>query len=109
MPTKETGAVRFKDRHPTFDGRGITIGILDSGVDLDHPALASTSTGARKIVDWVTATDPLLDEDATWRPMLTKVSGPTFTFAAAGVDRAGWQLRGQPVPGVHHRGQRARG
>ncbi|MFD1048901.1 extracellular solute-binding protein [Kibdelosporangium lantanae] len=27
--------------------------ILDSGVDLDHPSLARTSDGQRKIVDWV--------------------------------------------------------
>ena len=83
MPTRETGAVVFKDEHPTFDGRGITIGILDSGVDLDHPALATTSTGGRKIVDWVTATDPVVDADPTWRPMLSKVTGPTFTFGGS--------------------------
>jgi len=37
--------VLFKKLHPTFDGRGITIGILDSGVDLDNPWLQTTSTG----------------------------------------------------------------
>ena len=77
MPTHETGAVSFKQRHPQWDGRGVTIGIMDSGVDLAHPALQTTTTGERKIVDWVTATDPL--EDASWRPMLTAVAGPTFT------------------------------
>jgi subtilisin family serine protease len=84
MPTREIGSVQFKKDHPTWDGRGITIGILDSGVDLDHPALQKTSTGERKIVDWVTATDPVLDNDATWRPMLTEVAAaPTFTYAGA--------------------------
>ena len=34
------------------------IGIVDTGVDLDHPACTTTSTGERKIVDWVTDTDP---------------------------------------------------
>ncbi|HWG98029.1 MAG TPA: S8 family serine peptidase, partial [Pilimelia sp.] len=81
MPTHETGAVAFKKDHPAWDGRGITIGVLDSGVDLDHPALQTTTTGERKIVDWVTATDPLFDGDGTWRAMLTDVSGPTFTVA----------------------------
>ena len=82
MPTRDIGSVAFKKAHPTWDGRGITIGILDSGVDLDHPALQKTSTGKRKIVDWVTATDPVLDSDATWRPMITKVEAvPTFTYA----------------------------
>ena len=79
-PSFETGAVDFVEDHPKADGRGITIGILDSGVDLGHPALQKTTTGERKIVDWVTATDPLLDSDRTWRPMVTSVSGPTFTY-----------------------------
>ncbi|WP_217169926.1 S8 family serine peptidase [Streptomyces sp. AC512_CC834] len=79
-PSFETGAVDFVKRHPKSDGRGITIGILDSGVDLAHPALQKTTTGERKIVDWVTATDPVVDGDRTWRPMTTAVSGPTFTY-----------------------------
>ena len=83
MPTRDIGSIDFKKDHPTWDGRGITIGVLDSGVDLDHPALQKTSTGQRKIVDWVTATDPVLDSDPTWRPMLTEVAAaPTFTYAS---------------------------
>ncbi|MEV0805087.1 S8 family serine peptidase [Micromonospora sp. NPDC050200] len=78
MPTNETGAEAFKAAHPEWDGRGVTIGIMDTGVDLDQPALQKTTTGERKIVDWVTATDPL--EDATWRRMNTEVTGPTFTI-----------------------------
>ncbi|MDQ7908981.1 S8 family serine peptidase [Phytohabitans sp. ZYX-F-186] len=83
MPTNETGAVKFKQQHPTWDGRGVTIGILDSGVALDNPALQTTSTGERKVVDWFTATDPIFDGDGTWRAMLTTVDGPSFTFAGA--------------------------
>ncbi|AVV42583.1 S8 family serine peptidase [Streptomyces sp. ID05-04B] len=79
-PSFETGAVDFVEKNPKADGRGVTIGILDSGVDLGHPALQKTTTGERKIVDWVTATDPILDGDASWRPMTTSVSGPSFTF-----------------------------
>ncbi|MFF7854703.1 S8 family serine peptidase [Streptomyces sp. NPDC007904] len=79
-PSFETGAVDFVEDHPKADGRGVTIGILDSGVDLGHPALQKTTTGERKIVDWVTATDPLVDGDRTWRPMVSSVSGPTFTY-----------------------------
>ncbi|WP_108999452.1 S8 family serine peptidase [Streptomyces rishiriensis] len=79
-PSFETGAVDFVKKNPKADGRGVTIGILDSGVDLAHPALQKTTTGERKIVDWVTATDPLLDNDASWRPMVTSVSGPSFSY-----------------------------
>lgn len=79
-PSFETGAVDFVKKNPKADGRGVTIGILDSGVDLGHPALQKTTTGERKIVDWVTATDPIVDSDQTWRPMVTAVSGPSFTY-----------------------------
>lgn len=81
MPIADTGVAALRQAHPEFDGRGVTIGVLDSGVDLDHPALQTTSTGERKVTDWVTVTDPLLEADATWRLMLTHVSGPTATFS----------------------------
>ncbi|ARQ70654.1 S8 family serine peptidase [Streptomyces marincola] len=80
QPSHETGAVDFVDDHRRYDGRGVTIGVLDTGVDLAHPALQETTTGERKIVDSVTATDPVIDGDASWRPMLTEVSGPSFTY-----------------------------
>ncbi|MBK6019028.1 S8 family serine peptidase [Streptomyces sp. MBT53] len=82
-PSFETGAVDFVKKNPKADGRGITIGILDSGVDLGHPALQKTTTGERKIVDWVTSTDPVNDGDATWRRMTTAVSGPAFSITTA--------------------------
>ncbi|MFE6990822.1 S8 family serine peptidase, partial [Streptomyces pharetrae] len=82
-PSFETGAVDFVEDHPKADGRGITIGILDSGVDLGHPALQKTTTGERKIVDWVTATDPVADGDGTWRRMTTSVAGPGFAITTA--------------------------
>ncbi|MGW6389758.1 S8 family serine peptidase [Streptomyces sp. NPDC055103] len=81
-PSYETGAVEFVEDHPRSDGRGVTIGILDSGVDLGHPALQKTTTGERKIVDWVTATDPITESDATWRAQVTPVAGPVFTAGA---------------------------
>ncbi|MFJ8695394.1 S8 family serine peptidase [Streptomyces roseolilacinus] len=78
-PSHETGAVDFVRKHPTADGRGVTIGVLDSGIDLGHPALQKTTTGERKVVDWVTATDPVSDGDQTWRRMDVGVAGPSFT------------------------------
>ncbi|WP_330296422.1 S8 family serine peptidase [Streptomyces sp. NBC_00503] len=82
-PSFETGSLDFLKKNPTADGRGVTIGILDSGVDLGHPALQKTTTGERKIVDWVTATDPIADGDATWRAQITPVTGGTFTAGGA--------------------------
>ncbi|KRF41389.1 serine protease [Terrabacter sp. Soil810] len=83
MPIGDTGAAQFTAAHPAWDGRGTTIGIVDSGIDLDHPALATTTTGERKITDWVTATDPFTDDDPTWLKMSTQVSGPSFAVNGA--------------------------
>ncbi len=83
-PSFETGAVDFVEDHPKADGRGVTIGVLDSGVDLAHPALQKTTTGERKIVDWVTSTDPVADGDGSWRRMLAPVAGPAFSATPAG-------------------------
>ncbi|MGI5449767.1 S8 family serine peptidase [Streptomyces sp. CA-243310] len=83
-PSFETGAVDFVKKNPQADGRGVTIGIMDSGVDLGHPALQKTTTGERKIVDWVTATDPITDNDATWRAQITPVTPSGGSFTAGG-------------------------
>jgi hypothetical protein len=80
MPIGDTGASQFMAAHPTWDGRGVTIGFLDTGISLDHPSLLTTSTGERKVIDWVTATDPFDDDDPTWLDMSNQVSGATFTF-----------------------------
>jgi subtilisin family serine protease len=80
MPTQDIGAAQFVDANPTWDGRNVTIGIVDTGVTLDHPSLLTTSTGERKIIDWVTYTDPFTDDDPTWVNMSAQVSGATFVF-----------------------------
>ena len=45
MPIGDTGAAQFMAAHPTWDGRGVTVGILDTGVDLDHPSLHDDEHG----------------------------------------------------------------
>jgi hypothetical protein len=80
MPIEDVGAATFTANHPTWDGRGTTIGIVDLGVTLDHPSLLTTSTGERKIVDWRTGTDPFSDNDPTWINMADQVTGSSFTY-----------------------------
>ncbi|WP_026422397.1 S8 family serine peptidase [Actinokineospora inagensis] len=81
MPTGDTGASQFVEEHPTWDGRGTSVAIVDSGIDLDHPALKTTTTGERKITDWVTYTDPTFtngvnnDDDPTWIQMTKTTTG----------------------------------
>jgi subtilisin family serine protease len=83
MPTRETGSVAFKTEHPTYDGRGVTIGVMDTGIDPTHPALATTTTGERKLVDTAVGSNPLnfidLLFDRTWLlyNANSKVTGPT--------------------------------
>jgi hypothetical protein len=80
MPIRDIGASDFMAANPTWDGRGVVIGFLDSGISLDHPSLLTTSTGDRKVIDWVTATDPFTENDPTWLNMAAQVRGSTFTF-----------------------------
>ena len=51
MPLKSTGVEAFRAAHPTYDGRGVLIAILDSGLDPGVAGLVTTSTGAPKVVD----------------------------------------------------------
>jgi tripeptidyl-peptidase-2 len=51
MPLRSTGVDVFRAAHPTYDGRGVLIGILDCGLDPGVAGLIATSTGAPKILD----------------------------------------------------------
>jgi subtilisin family serine protease len=72
MPTQDTRAAQFVNAHQTWDGRGVTIGIVDTGISLDHPSLTTTSTGEAKITNWITGSSPFDTGnglDPTWIDM----------------------------------------
>ncbi len=72
MPLRSTGVDGFRTAHPTYDGRGILIAILDSGVDPGVPGLIVTSTGAPKVIE-------LRDFSGEGRVALTPFPAPTGT------------------------------
>ena len=51
MPLDATGVSAWRFTHPAYDGRGVLIGVLDSGVDPGVLGLQATSTGQPKLLD----------------------------------------------------------
>lgn len=51
MPLSSTGVDEFLRIHPSYDGRGVLIGILDTGVDPGIAGLGKTSTNSPKLLD----------------------------------------------------------
>ncbi len=46
-----TGAARFVDQHPTWDGRGVVVAVLDTGVDPSVPGLQRCPDGSPKVLE----------------------------------------------------------
>ena len=51
LPSNEIGADAFRAAHPAWDGRGVVVAILDTGVDAFAPGMLATSTGQTKLID----------------------------------------------------------
>ena len=51
LTTDRVGAKDFIKKHPKWDGRGVVIAVLDTGVDMSVPGLTKTSTGEVKVIE----------------------------------------------------------
>ena len=103
-PLKDLGALEWRREHPTFDGRGVTVAVLDGNSDFLVPELqvATTLDGkpTRKVIDVVNSMDPLEPEKdfphwVSMRPAASardgKVSyaGETYRAPRSGTFRIG--------------------
>ena len=82
MPLASTNVWAYRQAKPTADGRGVLIGILDSGIDAGITGLDVTTMGDRKIMD-------LRDFSGEGRVALTPLVPQGDTAVVAGATLAG--------------------
>ncbi len=51
LPAGDIGVAAWRDAHPTWDGRGVIVAVLDTGVDELAPGLQTTPAGDHKMLD----------------------------------------------------------
>ena len=101
-PLADIGAAEFRKANPTFDGRGVTIALIDNNPDPLLPELQAALTldgkPTPKIVVFETAIDAEEEDDGRWiRMAYTAVAadgrlayqGKTYTAPRAGTFRIG--------------------
>jgi len=103
-PLSDIDAADFQERHPTFDGRGVTIALLDGNFDFLLPEFQTgyTLDGKRvpKVADYLNVTDPRDDagqmpqwvdmrETAIAKVKQVNIQGKTYATPYDGVFRVG--------------------
>ena len=85
-PLGDMGALQFRKDHPTWDGRGVTLALIDMNPDPLEPELqvARTLDGktVKKIQFYTTAIDPADEDEGRWLKMDDQVTarGGAFTY-----------------------------
>ena len=85
-PLRDMNGVAFRKEHPTWDGRGVTLALIDMNPDPLEPELQQARTlggkVVKKIATYETALDPDDEDDGRWLKMTDQVtaSGGRFTY-----------------------------
>jgi len=91
LPADDIGAPAFHAAHPGWDGRGVVVAILDTGVDAFAPGLLKTSAGQTKLIDvrdfgtegdWETAAAELDSSGTDTAPVFADADGLLLRGAA---------------------------
>ncbi|KAJ2615482.1 hypothetical protein H4S08_001217 [Coemansia sp. RSA 1365] len=53
LPKADSQAADFLRKHPDYDGRGVVVAVLDTGIDPGAKGLQVTSDGKRKVIDYI--------------------------------------------------------
>jgi hypothetical protein len=104
-PIRDLAAADLLAQHPSWDGRGVTIAVLDGNFDVLLPEFQTAYTldgrAVPKVADYLNVTDPRDDFDLNpqWVDMKARVSssggrvvfeGKTFTVPRGGTYRIGF-------------------
>ncbi len=85
LAQKELGVLQFKKDNPLFDGRGVTVGVVDDGVSPIKVGFQKTSHGLRKIINAKTTSSltaakmTLLTDPSTARDFVKSLHLPAST------------------------------
>ncbi|MBM4372941.1 MAG: S8 family serine peptidase, partial [Deltaproteobacteria bacterium] len=96
LSTDRVGARDFVRAHPEWDGRGVVVAVLDTGVDPSVPGLAALPQGGPKVIE---ARDFTGQGTVKLRRPEVKTEGPEEVLATgSGVLRGHRALTPAPVP-----------
>lgn len=93
LPKEDLGVLEFRKLAPDADGRGVIVAVLDTGMDLAHPAFQRTPDGKPKVIDFYDATD---SGEVAFPVDVTLNAGETSLLGLSG---RRLQLGGLAVPG----------
>jgi hypothetical protein len=99
---EDSGLKEWRQRHPTFDGRGVTIAMIESGLpDFTHPAIGLARTLAGRDVPKLAGIVNAIDRD---RPDATRVALDQEIRVTRSWARAGARTYIFPAPGIYRFG-----